>query len=108
MIVRTPSDRMPPYKPAGLVVLSVAALALSLRAAGSRPGRAYDDVPQLRIAAAQTVLDQRDLADAAAVGRLPVPEQNDIVHAIVTREIGIIALAAVVIAFLALRVLMTA
>jgi hypothetical protein len=52
MIVRTPSDRMPPYKPAGLVVLSVAALALSLRAAGSRPGRAYDDVPQLRIAAA--------------------------------------------------------
>ena len=63
---------------------------------------------QLRIAAAQTVLDQRDLADAQAVGRLPVPEQNDIVHAIVTREIGIIALAGVVIAFLALRVLTTA
>jgi hypothetical protein len=62
---------------------------------------------QLRIAAAQTVLDQRDLADAQAVGRLPVAEQNDVVHAIVSREIGIIALAAVVIALLALRVLMT-
>jgi phospholipid/cholesterol/gamma-HCH transport system substrate-binding protein len=30
MIVRTPSDRMPPYKTAGLVVFLVAALALSL------------------------------------------------------------------------------
>ena len=37
-----------------------------------------------------------------------MPEQTAIVDAIVAREIGIIALAAVVIAFLALRVLMTA
>jgi hypothetical protein len=62
---------------------------------------------QLRIAAAQTVLDQHDLADAQAVGDLPIAEQNAVVHAIVLREIGIIALAGVVIAFLALRVLMT-
>ncbi len=32
---------------------------------------------QLRIAAASTVLDQRELEDAQAVGELPVPEQND-------------------------------
>ncbi len=63
---------------------------------------------QLRIAAAQTVLDQRDIADAQAVGRLPEGEQSAVVEAIVGREVGIIALAALVVAFLALRVLMTA
>lgn len=62
---------------------------------------------QLRIAAAQTVLDQRGLADAHAVGELPDAEQAAVVDAIVAREVAIVGLAALVIAFLALRVLMT-
>lgn len=63
---------------------------------------------QLRIAAAQVVLDQRDLPDAQAVGGLPEEDQATIVAAIVARETWIVALAALVIAFLALRVLTTA
>jgi hypothetical protein len=62
---------------------------------------------QLRIAAAQTVLDQRELPDAQAVGELPAGEQEAIVDAIVMREIAIVGLAALVVAFLALRVLTT-
>jgi hypothetical protein len=60
---------------------------------------------QLRIASAQTVLDQRGLEDAQAVGRLEEAEQQRVVAAIVSRETGITAGAALVIAFLALRVL---
>lgn len=62
---------------------------------------------QLRIAAAQTVLEQRGLADAQAVAGLPADEQTAIVNAIVAREIAIVGLAALVVAFLALRVLTT-
>lgn len=62
---------------------------------------------QLRIAAAQTVLDQHELPDAQAVGELPAGEQAAIVAAIVARELAIVALAALVVAFLALRVLTT-
>lgn len=62
---------------------------------------------QLRIAAAQTVLEQRRLADAQAVAELPADEQTAIVNAIVAREIAIVGLAALVVAFLALRVLTT-
>ena len=62
---------------------------------------------QLRIGSAQTVLDANDLVDAQAVGALPESEQQLIVHAIVRRETGVIALAALVIAVLALRVLAT-
>ena len=62
---------------------------------------------QLRIAAAQTVLDQRGLADAHAVGELPDAEQAAVVDAIVAREVAIVGLAALVIAFRALRGLMT-
>lgn len=62
---------------------------------------------QLRIATAQTVLDQRELADAQAVGELPAGDQQAIVDAIVAREVAVVALAAAVIAFLALRVLTT-
>lgn len=58
---------------------------------------------QLRLASAQTVLDQRDLESAAAVGRLPEGEQHEVVAAIVHRELGVMALSAVVVAFLALR-----
>lgn len=62
---------------------------------------------QLRIAAAQAVLDQRGLADAQAVGTLPEDEQAAVVDAILARETAIVALAALVVAFLAIRVLMT-
>jgi hypothetical protein len=58
---------------------------------------------QLRITAAQAVLDARDLEDAQAVGRLAEAEQRSVVLAIVRREMGIMALAAIVVAFLALR-----
>ena len=63
---------------------------------------------QLRIASAQHVLDANDLEDAKAVGRLAVDEQHLIVRAIMRREVAITALAALVIVFLALRVLATA
>ena len=63
---------------------------------------------QLRLASAQTVLDQRELEDAQAVGALPEEEQMTIVRAIMRREAGVMTIAALVIAFLALRVLGTA
>ena len=58
---------------------------------------------QFRVLAAQTVLDARELPDAHAVGRLPQAEQRSIVVQIARRELGIMALAAAVNAFLALR-----
>jgi hypothetical protein len=58
---------------------------------------------QLRIAAADTVLSARGLDSAQEVGRLPKEGQHQIVMAIVRREIGVMALSAFVIVFLALR-----
>lgn len=58
---------------------------------------------QLRISAAETVLQARGLASAQAVGELPEAEQRSVVLAIVRREIGVMALAAAVIVGLALR-----
>jgi hypothetical protein len=63
---------------------------------------------QFRLAAAQTVLDARGLEDAQAVGRLDEVGQRSVVLAILRREIGVMALAAVVVAFLALRAYGTA
>jgi len=63
---------------------------------------------QLRLASAQTILDQRDLASAAEVGRLPEPEQLAVVSAIVHRELGVMTLSALVVVFLALRAAATA
>lgn len=63
---------------------------------------------QLRLASAQTILDQRELADAQAVGQLPAGEQEQIVAAIVRREMGVMALSALVVVFLALRAAATA
>ncbi len=63
---------------------------------------------QLRVASAQTILDQRDLPDAQAVGELPESEQHAVVAAIVAREMGIMALSALVVVFLALRAAGTA
>ena len=58
---------------------------------------------QFRLTAAQTVLDARGLEDAQAVGRLPSDQQRSIVLQIVRRELGVMVLAALVTAFLALR-----
>ena len=58
---------------------------------------------QLRIVSAEQVLENRGLPDAQAVGELPDAEQRSIVLSVVRREIGVMALAAIVVAFLALR-----
>ena len=58
---------------------------------------------QLRIASAEQVLENRGLENARAVGSLPEAEQRSVVLAIVRREVGVMALAAGVVAFLALR-----
>jgi len=63
---------------------------------------------QLRVAAAQTILDQRGLDGAEAVGGLPEVEQRGIVIEIVRREIGVMATSAIVVVFLALRAAGTA
>jgi hypothetical protein len=63
---------------------------------------------QFRVTSAETVLEARGLEDAAAVGRLDEPGQRSVVLAIMRRELGIVALAAGVIAFLALRAVGTA
>jgi len=56
-----------------------------------------------RAASAQAVLDARGLEDAQAVGRLDEDGQRSVVLAILRREMGVMALAAFVVAFLALR-----
>ncbi len=58
---------------------------------------------QLRIVSAEQVLENRGLPDAQAVGALAEPEQRSLVLAIVRRELGIMSLAALVVALLALR-----
>ena len=58
---------------------------------------------QLRLVAADQVLSGRDLDDARQVATLPEPEQQAIVLAILRREMGVMALAALVICVLALR-----
>jgi hypothetical protein len=63
---------------------------------------------QLRVASAQTILDQRDIPDAQAIGALQESEQHEIVAAIVRREMGVMALSALVVIFLALRAAGTA
>ena len=63
---------------------------------------------QLRVASAQMVLDQRGLEGATAVGALPEQEQQALVAEIVRREIGVMALSALVVVFLALRAAGTA
>ena len=103
----------------GAAVLQ-AAFAGVAAAAGSRPHDSlywlYAVLPvavgflaeQLRAVSAQAELDRRGLSDAQAVGRLPQGEQAFLVRAILHRELGIMATAAAVVAFLALRALSTA
>ena len=63
---------------------------------------------QLRVISAQTILDRRGLADAQAVGALPETEQRAVVAEIVRRELGVMAISALVVVFLALRAAGTA
>jgi hypothetical protein len=63
---------------------------------------------QLRVTAAQVILDRRGLADARAVGELPESEQHAVVEAIIRREMGVMTLSALVVVFLALRAAQTA
>jgi hypothetical protein len=63
---------------------------------------------QLRIASAQTILDQRGLRNAAEVGALPEADQHAVVAAIMRRELGVMALSAFVVVFLLLRAAETA
>ena len=94
----------------------VGALALAGRYSSDRLFYLYALLPlavafvgeQLRVAAAATVLSQRDLPGAEAVGRLPQGEQRRIVIEIVRREVGVMALSALVVVFLALRAAGTA
>lgn len=63
---------------------------------------------QLRIAAAQSVLDKRGFASAEAVGQLPEAEQRAVVISIMQRELGVMVLAALVIVVLLIRAAGTA
>jgi hypothetical protein len=111
-----PSEAVwPLLRAAQVVAAGQALLAGGLFVAGFRPDDGlywlYALLPvaigfvaeQLRIASAEQVLENRDLPDAQAVGELPEAEQQSIVLAVVRREIGVMALAAFVVAFLALR-----
>lgn len=92
-----------------------AVLAAVVAVAGTSPGAGlfwlYAVLPlavsfvaeQLRVLSAQAVLDARDLADAQAVGGLPEAAQRSVVLAIVRRETGTMAAAALVSAFLLAR-----
>jgi hypothetical protein len=51
---------------------------------------------QLRVSSAQMVLDQRGFESSAAVGKLPTDDQQEVVVAILQREVGVMALAALV------------
>jgi hypothetical protein len=100
--------------------LTLAIAVGSLAAAGKHPRESlfylYALLPlavafvaeQLRITSAQTILDQHDLPDAQAVGTLPEPEQKALVATVLRREVGVMALSALVVVFLALRAAGTA
>jgi hypothetical protein len=62
---------------------------------------------QLRISTAQMVLDKGGFESAQAVGGLPQAEQQEIVATIMRREIGVMALAALVNTALLARAAMT-
>lgn len=63
---------------------------------------------QLRIAAAQSVLDKRGFESPQDVGRLPADEQRAVVISIMQRELGVMTLAAIVMAVLLVRAAGTA
>jgi hypothetical protein len=63
---------------------------------------------QIRVASAQTILDQRGIEGARAVGGLPESEQREVVAAVLHREMGVMALSSAVVVFLTLRAAATA
>lgn len=97
------------------VVLAYAILVGALILAKDRPSSGlfyvYALVPvavgfvaeQLRIVAADQVLTAFDIDEAVQVGSLPAEQQQAIVLAILRRELGVMALAALVVCVLALR-----
>jgi hypothetical protein len=111
-----PSGAVWPLLRAGQVVAIVQALvAGGLFVAGYEPADGlywlYALLPvaigliaeQLRIISAEQVLENRGLENAQAVGDLDEEQQRSVVLSIVRREVGVVALAAGVVAFLALR-----
>jgi hypothetical protein len=62
---------------------------------------------QLKISSAQMVLDQRGYESAAAVGRLPAEQQQEVVTTILQRELGVMVLAVLVNVVLLARAAMT-
>ena len=58
---------------------------------------------QLRLAAAQTVLDQHELEGRADVEQLTPEDQRTLVRLIVRREMGVMAASAAVVALLGVR-----
>jgi hypothetical protein len=111
-----PDDRVWPLLRAGQeVAVAQAAVAGVLFASGFAPADSlywlYALLPvaigfvaeQLRIVSAEQVLENREIPDAAAVGALPQAEQRSVVLAIMRREVGVMALGAIVVALLALR-----
>lgn len=104
---------------AQLLVVVQAALGGILVAAGHKPAHLhvlYGVLPllvavmaeSLRAASAQMVLDARGLESGQAVRRLPEDEQRALVRTIMQREVGVMAVAALVIVVLLLRAAQTA
>jgi hypothetical protein len=58
---------------------------------------------QLRLVSADQILENRDLDGRADVERLSADEQADLVHAILRREMGVMAASAAVVALLGVR-----
>jgi hypothetical protein len=58
---------------------------------------------QLRLLSAEQVLERRELSDVDALRTRPEAQQRSVVREIVRREIGVMAVAAIVVVFLALR-----
>jgi hypothetical protein len=97
------------------LAVAYAALAGILYLGGSRPSSGlywlYALLPiaigfvaeQLRLVSADQVLANREIEDAQEIAALPEDEQQGIVLAILRREMGIMALAALVVCGLALR-----
>ena len=96
--------------------LAIGVLALAGRYSSERLFYLYALLPlavafvaeQLRVISAQTILDRRELADARAVGALEEAEQRAVVAEIVRRELGVMAISALVVVFLELRAAGTA
>lgn len=103
---------------AQIALVVEAAIGGVLLALGERPERSlhyvYGLVPlgvsflaeQLRISSAEAVLEARGLEGSESVRALPADQQRSVVLQIVRRELGVMALAAVVMVGLELRAIL--